>query len=173
MSPTIVGEAVKGAKLLAAVMQNEGYHVHPPPQSPRSDIIQAIQLGSKQRMISFCEALQVGPLFELYFSSRASHSKLNVSFVDMIVYVQIRLFNTIIKQAYSPISSYVRPTPAATDGYETDVIFADGTFVEGSTVELSADGPLREPYTLFCQGGTHLTQWKIVLENILCYLEQA
>ena len=47
------------------------------------------------------------------------------------------------------------------------VIFADGTFVDGSTLELSADGPLREPFTVFTQGGTHWTHWAIVLENSL------
>ena len=51
----------------------------------------------------------------------------------------------------SPVNSYVMPVAGATPGYESEVVFADGTFVEGSTAELSADGPLREPYAAFCQ----------------------
>lgn len=51
----------------------------------------------------------------------------------------------------SPVNSYVMPIGGATPGYESEVVFADGTFVEGATSELSADGPLREPYAAFCQ----------------------
>ena len=47
------------------------------------------------------------------------------------------------------------------------VVFADGTFVDGSTLELSADGPLREPYAIYCQGGTHWAHWAYVLETAL------
>jgi cystathionine beta-lyase family protein involved in aluminum resistance len=47
------------------------------------------------------------------------------------------------------------------------VIFADGTFMEGSTLELSADGPLREPYAVYAQGCTHWTHWAIILEEAL------
>jgi len=46
-------------------------------------------------------------------------------------------------------------------------VFADGTFIDGSTSELSADGPLREPYAVFCQGGTHWSHWAWVLEEVL------
>jgi hypothetical protein len=51
----------------------------------------------------------------------------------------------------SPVNSYVTPVGGATPGYASEVVFSDGTFVEGSTAELSADGPLREPYVAFCQ----------------------
>ena len=47
------------------------------------------------------------------------------------------------------------------------MIFADGTFIDGSTLELSADGPLREPFVAYSQGCTHWTHWMIVLEGIL------
>jgi hypothetical protein len=43
-----------------------------------------------------------------------------------------------------------------TPGYGDEVIFADGTFIDGSTAELSADGPLRDPYVVYCQGGNAL-----------------
>jgi cystathionine beta-lyase family protein involved in aluminum resistance len=47
------------------------------------------------------------------------------------------------------------------------VLFANGTFIDGSTAELSADGPLRPPYVVYCQGGTHWTQWAAVLRAAL------
>ena len=65
-------------------------------------------------------------------------------------------------QRNSPVGSYIVPTPGATVGYGDEVVFADGTFIDGSTLELSADGPLREPFVAYCQGGTHWTHWAIV-----------
>ena len=56
-------------------------------------------------------------------------------------------------QAAAPIDSYVTPEPSDMPGYDSKVIMAAGTFVSGSSVELSADGPMREPYTVFFQGG--------------------
>lgn len=44
------------------------------------------------------------------------------------------------------------------------MVFADGTFIDGSTIELSCDGPLRDPFVVYCQGGTHWTHWAIALE---------
>lgn len=70
-------------------------------------------------------------------------------------------------QLLSPVGSYIRPTPGMTVGYGDEVVFADGTFIDGSTLELSADGPLREPYVAYCQGGTHWTHWALVLEQAL------
>ena len=52
-----------------------------------------------------------------------------------------------------------------TAGYGHEVIFADGTFIDGSTAELSADGPMRAPYVVYTQGGTHWTHWAIALES--------
>ena len=56
-------------------------------------------------------------------------------------------------QAGSPIDSYVAPMPWAMPGYSDEVIMAAGAFVQGSSIELSADGPMREPYRAFLQGG--------------------
>ena len=56
-------------------------------------------------------------------------------------------------QAAAPVDSYVTPVPWAMPGYESEVIMAAGAFVQGSSIELSADGPLRPPYTAFFQGG--------------------
>jgi cystathionine beta-lyase family protein involved in aluminum resistance len=67
-------------------------------------------------------------------------------------------------QQSSPIGSYLDPIPDDMPGYESQVVMAGGTFIEGSTLELSADGPLREPYIVYCQGGTHWTHVSIALE---------
>lgn len=56
-------------------------------------------------------------------------------------------------QAAAPVDSYVSPEPWAMPGYDSEVIMAAGAFVQGSSIELSADGPLRPPYTVFFQGG--------------------
>ena len=56
-------------------------------------------------------------------------------------------------QAYSPVDAHVHPVPGDMPGYEDQIIMAGGTFVQGSSMELSADGPVRPPYTIFMQGG--------------------
>jgi len=67
-------------------------------------------------------------------------------------------------QQHSPIGSYLDPVPAPMPGYESQLVMAGGTFIDGSTSEFSADGPLREPYVVFCQGGTHWSHVAIALE---------
>jgi cystathionine beta-lyase family protein involved in aluminum resistance len=71
------------------------------------------------------------------------------------------------------VSTHSLAHAGVTAGYGDEVIFADGTFIDGSTAELSADGPLRPPYTVYCQGGTHLSCWKVVLESVLPALRAA
>ena len=56
-------------------------------------------------------------------------------------------------QAAAPVDSYVTPEPWAMPGYDSDVIMAAGAFVQGSSIELSADGPVKEPYAVYFQGG--------------------
>ncbi|MBF2097133.1 MAG: methionine gamma-lyase family protein, partial [Gloeomargaritaceae cyanobacterium C42_A2020_066] len=72
-----------------------------------------------------------------------------------------------VLQQHSPVGSYLDPVPGEQPGYDSELMMAGGTFIDGSTSELSADGPLRPPYTLFCQGGTHWTHWAIALEALL------
>lgn len=128
MAPAIVGESIKGAELVAEVMQNRlGFPCNPPPGGHRTDIIQAVRLGDRKRLISFCESVQ----------------------------------------KRSPVGAHIRPVPGQSPGYGDDVIFADGTFIDGSTLELSADGPLRDPFVAFTQGCTHWTHWALVLEEML------
>ena len=56
-------------------------------------------------------------------------------------------------QAAAPVDSYVTPVPGEMPGYDSEVIMAAGAFVQGSSIELSADGPIREPYAVYFQGG--------------------
>lgn len=70
-------------------------------------------------------------------------------------------------QSLSPVNGYVTPIPEYIPGYEDKVIMAGGTFVEGSTIELSADGPMRAPYTAYMQGGLNYSHVKIALSKML------
>lgn len=70
-------------------------------------------------------------------------------------------------QSLSPVNGYVTPIPEYIPGYEDQVIMAGGTFIEGSTIELSADGPMREPYVAYMQGGLNYAHIKIALRKIL------
>ncbi|MBD1910646.1 MULTISPECIES: methionine gamma-lyase family protein [unclassified Leptolyngbya] len=127
LAPQMVGEALKGNHLVAWVFDKLGYPVNPLPETPRRDVIQAIKLGSPEKIIAFCKAIQ----------------------------------------SWSPIGSYLSPVPAEQPGYESELVMAGGTFIDGSTSEFSADGPLREPYVVFCQGGTHWTHVAIAMESAL------
>lgn len=70
-------------------------------------------------------------------------------------------------QSLSPVNGYVTPIPEYIPGYEDQVIMAGGTFIEGSTIELSADGPMRAPYVAYMQGGLNYAHVKIALRKII------
>ncbi len=70
-------------------------------------------------------------------------------------------------QSLSPVNGYVTPIPEYIPGYEDQVIMAGGTFIEGSTIELSADGPMRAPYVAYMQGGLNYAHVKIALKKFL------
>ncbi len=76
-------------------------------------------------------------------------------------------------QATSPVGSYLAPSPSSMPGYENKLVMAGGTFVSGSTSEFSADAPLRPPYNLFLQGGSHRSHIKLALERGLTDLIRA
>jgi len=111
-SKTVNG-ALKGAILCGKAFQNIGFDVCPKPEDTRSDIIEAIKLGSAEAVITFCEGIQ----------------------------------------AAAPVDSHVTPVPWAMPGYEDQIIMAAGAFVQGSSIELSADAPIRPPYIVYFQGG--------------------
>lgn len=91
---------------------------------------------------------------------------------DLIQSVQFDDPNKMIEfcqaiQFSSPINSYVTPYPSYMPGYEDDVIMAAGTFIQGASIELSADGPIRPPYTAYVQGGLTYSHVKIAVCSAL------
>ncbi len=113
MAPSVTAGALKGAIFAASLFETFGYRCIPDSREPRHDIIQAIEFGSPEGLIAFCEGIQ----------------------------------------AAAPVDSYVTPEPWAMPGYDSNVIMAAGAFIQGSSIELSADGPLHEPYAAYFQGG--------------------
>lgn len=111
-APHVTGEAVKTAIFTSALYELLGFEVTPRYNEARGDIIQAILLGTEERLISFCQGIQ---------------------------------------QA-SPIDSFVTPEPWDMPGYDSKVIMAAGAFTLGSSIELSADAPLRPPFAVWMQG---------------------
>ena len=125
LAPGIVGEALAGAIYAAAFWQALGYEVCPLPDEKRTDIIQAIKLNDKDKLLAFCRGIQ----------------------------------------KYAPIDSFVTPEPWAMPGYNHPVIMAAGAFVQGASIELSADAPVIAPYQVFFQGGLNRYHVKIAIEN--------
>lgn len=72
-----------------------------------------------------------------------------------------------VLQANSPVNSYLTPIPDEVPGYDDKLIMAGGSFIEGSTIELSADGPMREPYVAYMQGALNYAHVKIALKNVV------
>ncbi|HET7521827.1 MAG TPA: methionine gamma-lyase family protein [Bacillales bacterium] len=75
-------------------------------------------------------------------------------------------------QASSPVNAHVTPHPGPMPGYEDEIIMAAGTFVQGASIELSADGPLRPPYTAYVQGGLTYEHVKIAVSNAAAVLQR-
>lgn len=113
LAPTVTASALKGAIFAANIYETLGFKVVPNAAEDRHDIIQAVEFGFPEGVISFCEGIQ----------------------------------------SAAPVDSYVTPEPWAMPGYDSDVIMAAGAFVQGSSIELSADGPIKPPYAVYFQGG--------------------
>ena len=112
-APHVTGEALKTAVFASALLELSGFEVSPSVCEKRGDIIQTVNLKTREALIAFCRGMQSG----------------------------------------APIDSFVRPEPSPMPGYDDDVIMAAGAFTLGSSIELSADAPLREPYAAWMQGG--------------------
>ena len=112
-APSVVSSSLKTAIFASKILEELGYEVDPKYNEDRADIVQTIALGSKEKLVKFCQGIQKG----------------------------------------SPIDSNVIPEPSEMGGYEDKVIMAAGTFTQGSTIELSCDGPIRKPYIAYMQGG--------------------
>ena len=127
MAPHTVCQALKTAALFAGAFERLGLISMPSSESERSDIVQALRLGSKESLIEFCRVIQ----------------------------------------SVSPVDSFVVPEPWAMPGYTDEVIMAAGTFVQGASIELTADAPLREPYNVYIQGGLTYSHGRAAAEKVL------
>ncbi len=117
----VTSGAIKGAILAAKVFESIGYRVFPGVDDERSDIIQAVVLGSSEKVCAYCRGIQ----------------------------------------SAAPVDSFVTPEPWDMPGYDDQVIMAAGNFIEGSSIELSADAPMKEPYIVYQQGGLTYEHSKI------------
>ena len=122
-----VTQAVKTSILAARTFELLGMKTTPAFDAPRADIIQAIEMGTPERLVSFVQGIQ----------------------------------------AASPIDGSAVPEPWDMPGYTDQVIMAAGTFVAGASIELSADAPMRAPYTVYLQGGLTYIHGKIALLSSL------
>ena len=91
---------------------------------------------------------------------------------DIIQAVRLNNPNLIQKvcqsfQNSSPVDSYLNVIPSTMNGYDSNLLMSGGTFIEGSTSEFSADAPLRDPYNIFVQGGSHIAHVKIALIQLI------
>lgn len=125
ISPSVTGNAIKGAIYASAILERMGAEVSPKWDDERTDLIQAVIFHDKDKMVRFAKALQEN----------------------------------------SPINSFVDPIPSNDTGYEDQVIMADGSFVEGASIEFSGDGPIRPPYAIYMQGGLTYAHVKIAITN--------
>jgi cystathionine beta-lyase family protein involved in aluminum resistance len=75
-------------------------------------------------------------------------------------------------QQASPVNAHVLPEPSKMPGYEDEVVMAGGSFIEGSTIELSADGPLRPPFVAFVQGGLTYAHTRYMVGHVVGYLQE-
>lgn len=112
-APQVVANALKTAVFASRMLEKLGYTVSPRYNEKRTDIVQLINFEDKNKLIKFCQGIQMG----------------------------------------SPVDSNSIPEPWDMPGYTDQVIMAAGTFVQGSSIELSCDAPIRPPYTAFLQGG--------------------
>lgn len=121
LAPHVTAEALKGALLFSKCYEALGYACLPKSTDPRSDIICAIKLGTPEKLIAFCQAVQ----------------------------------------GAASVGADVLPLPWDMPGYSDQVIMASGGFIDGSSIEVSADGPLRPPYIAYYQGGMVYEQAKL------------
>ena len=131
LAPHTVNQALKTALLFSTVLGNMGYEVLPKCDDVIGDIVCSVKLGSAEKVVKFCQAVQ----------------------------------------SVSPIDGFVSPEPWSMPGYNDQVIMAAGCFVQGSSIELSCDGPIRPPYIVYLQGGLTIEHGILALEKVLETLE--
>lgn len=113
MAPSVVASSLKTAIFASSMLEELGYKVSPKYNSERADIVQNIEFGEADKLIKYCQGIQMG----------------------------------------SAIDSNSIPEPWDMPGYTDKVIMASGSFIQGSSIEISCDGPIRPPYIAYMQGG--------------------
>lgn len=115
-------------------------------------------------------SLKVVRLFSSAYNTLGfnTNPKQNEKLNDIVININLKNEDNLVKfakaiQETAPVDSYVTPMPSPMPGYDNDVIMAAGNFVSGSSIELSCDAPLREPYSVFLQGGLSYYQGKLAL----------
>lgn len=115
-------------------------------------------------------AVLAAKVFEdIGFDTYPKHNEPRTDIIQNVIFGKSELLESFCRtiQSLSPVNGYVTPIPENIPGYEDKVIMAGGTFVEGSTIELSADGPMRAPYVAYLQGGLNYAHVKICLEEMV------
>lgn len=109
---------------------------------------------------------------DIGFETYPKYSEIRTDIIQNIIFRKPEYLEDFCKtiQSLSPVNGYVTPIPENIPGYEDKVIMAGGTFVEGSTIELSADGPMRPPYVAYMQGGLNYAHVKICLQEMVSKL---
>ena len=109
---------------------------------------------------------------DIGFETYPKYSEIRTDIIQNIIFRKPEYLENFCKtiQSLSPVNGYVTPIPENIPGYEDKVIMAGGTFVEGSTIELSADGPMRPPYVAYMQGGLNYAHVKICLQEMVSKL---
>lgn len=130
MAPSVVVSSLKVAILTSKMLEELGYKVEPKYNEKRADIVQNIEFGNPDKLISYCQGIQMG----------------------------------------SPIDSNVIPYPWDMPGYTDKVIMAAGTFTQGSSIEISCDGPLRAPYIAYQQGSLTYPYGKLAVMKAITRL---
>lgn len=131
-APSVVGSALKTAILTSYILEEKGYKVEPKYNDERVDIVQNIIFEDKDKLIKYCQGIQLG----------------------------------------SPVDSNALALPSDMPGYDDKVIMAAGAFTQGSSIELSCDGPIRPPYIAYQQGALTYEYGKLGLISALKKLEE-
>lgn len=132
------------------------------------NIMREMYMGAFNAPVATAEAVKTAvfasALFEvLGYDVEPSYTKRRGDIIDVITLGSPEKMCAFCRgiQAGSPIDSFVTPTPSPMPGYDSEVIMAAGAFTLGSSIEISADGPLREPYAVYLQGGISFATAKI------------
>ena len=131
-APSVVGSALKTAILTSYILEKKGYNVDPKYNEERVDIVQNIIFNDPDKLIKYCQGIQMG----------------------------------------SPIDSMAIPEASDMPGYDDKIIMAAGAFTQGSSIELSCDGPLRSPYIAYQQGALTYEYGKLGLAKALECIEK-